>query len=91
MNWKPGDIAIVVGNVVSPDKNGMSCTVTSSEFIAQDNDGLNKSAVSISGIPGFHMAFTTVLRKPPYDGHEPCSWEDVVWCPAETVCQGLNQ
>ena len=83
MNWKAGDVAIVDNAANCEHAHWQGATITLGHFCGKHPNRLGMQGSDWWQCDGFCVR-EIVLRKP-YDGHETCSWEDVVWCPAETV------
>lgn len=88
MNWKPGDIGIVVDCGSYPKQNGNFVTVTSTPYI-DPTDGVEtvtiESVIVDDGRPCGLIA-TACLRKPydDYDGHQVTTWDKCIWQPTVT-------
>ena len=93
MNWKAGDIGILLPAVEEPGMAGIEVAVTSSAYT--DSEGKEVVSVepfkSINNSNEFGQVETAYLRKKPgYDGNEDncyqkTKWKDCVWKPSELV------
>ena len=82
MNWKPGDIAVVISAIYYPQFIGSECEVTAVI-------GADRYEVFIAGHPSYHPSKEwscwgyQISKLPP--PNEKTSWEDCVWQPSELV------
>ena len=101
MNWKAGDVAIIkTGISCAPGYEkycGSECELMAyvgdqepTEIIDGTTWSVQDAWHVLCGSDQIAVSADALLRKP-YDGHKTCSWEDVVWCPAETVTNGQKQ
>ena len=77
MNWKPGDLAIVMCDSAAEDKANLTGRVVK----------LERRTTGPGGGPwwrvdGIYKVAESVLR-PLYDGNDPATWDDCVWQPKE--------
>ncbi len=80
MSWKAGDMALIEGCKTHPYWNGKIVTVLSFPYEEMSTRfGSMQTYVDIDAVEGAN-ANICILRKP-YDGHDKCSWSDVVWEP----------